>query len=252
MIDPHVHQWSPSTTPRTVSLPLKLFGWSPWLMQHLVPKLFPAAALNFVGKTDYVMSNYLPAEWRGDHADLEVRGFVHIQADGHGKGPLAAVDETAWLERIGGSSLLAIVGEARLEDPRLGELLDAHAAASPRFVGVRDILAHDPDRGIMKYDARVDRCTDPEWQRGYAELGRRGLSFDAWMFQPQMRSFEAVLRAHPETRVVLDHLGTPIAYGGPHASHGRDQATRDRLAASWREDLAALAAHKQLHAKLSG
>ena len=78
---------------------------------------------------------------------------------------------------------------ARLEAPHLHELLDAHAAASPRFRGVRDMLAHNPDRMVMNYDARLDRFTDPAWREGYAALGRRGLSFDAWMYQPQLRAF---------------------------------------------------------------
>lgn len=252
IIDAHIHQWSPSTTPRTVSIALKLFGWSPWLLRNLVPRLFPSSAIAFVGKTDYLLADYLPADWRRDHGDLEVRGFVHIQADWQGKHPLAAVDETHWLEQIGGDDLLAIVGQARLQSPQLGEVLDAHAAASTRFVGIRDYLASDPDPGVMNYDEHTDRFMSEAWQRGYAELGRRGLTFDAWMFGPQLRAFDSVLRDHPETRVVLDHLGSPIAYGGPHASHGQDAAARERIVARWREDIEILAQREQLYAKLSG
>ena len=252
IIDAHIHQWSPSTTPRTTSIALKLFGWSEWLMRNLVPRLFPSSAVAFVGKTDYVLSDYLPADWRGDHGGIEVRGFVHIQADWVGKGPLAAADETRWLETIGGQDLLAIVGEAHLQSPKLGELLDAHAAASSRFVGIRDILAYDPDRGVMDYDKRVDRFADQAWQAGLAELGRRNLSFDAWLYGTQARGFEAALRQVPDTRVVLDHLATPIGYGGPYAGHGLDAAARERIAARWREDIELLAQRPQLHAKLSG
>jgi L-fuconolactonase len=254
IIDPHIHLWAPRSTPRTVSPAVKLLGWSEWLMRHVAPRLFPGAARAFVGKTNYVMSDYLPEDWRRDTGGFRdrARGFVHVQADWQGRGPLGAVGETRWLEEICGPELLGIVGEAALESESLGLILDAHAEASPRFVGIRDTLAHDPDRGVMDYDDRPDRFEDAAWQRGYAELGRRGLSFDAWMYSPQLRAFEAVVRAHPETRVVLDHLGTPIGLGGPYAGFGHTAAKREELVARWRDDLAALAAHEQVHAKISG
>jgi len=256
ILDPHIHLWAPKTSPRTVSIAVKLFGWSDWLKRSLVPKLFPKSALRFVGKIDYVMADYLPADWARDHGDFDVRGFVHVQADWQGRGQHAAAGETRWLEQIGGPSLRAIVGEAELDDPDLPALLDAHARASPRFVGIRDILACDRDPMVMDYDHRPDRFDLPAWRAGLVELARRGLSFDAWVYGPQLRRFEAALAAvyaeAPETRVVLDHLGTPIALGGPFAGHGTNAAARERIAARWRDDLAALAEHPQLHAKISG
>ncbi len=221
-------------------------------MRSVVPKLFPASARAFVGKTDYVLADYLPEDWRRDTGPAEVRGFVHVQADWHGKGPLGSAGETHWLERTCGDALLGIVGHADLGAATLGQLLDAHANASERFVGIRDMLAHDPDRLVMKYSPRPDRCLEPAWQEGYAELGRRGLTFDAWMYHPQLRAFERVVAAHPQTKVVLDHLGSPLGYGGPFASYGHGEAARREIAARWRDDLAALAGHAHVHAKISG
>ena len=252
IVDPHIHLWAPRTTPRLVSPAVKLFGWSGWAMRNLVPKLFPAAALAFVGKTDHVMADYLPDTWRADTGPCEVRGFVHVQADWHGKGPLGSAGETHWLERICGPELLGIVGHADLGADSLANLLDAHREASPRFVGIRDMLAHDRDRGVMNYDAQPERCLEPKWQAGFVELGRRNLSFDAWMYHPQLRSFETVVRKHPGTRVILDHLGSPLGYGGPFMSYGHTEAARKEIAARWRDDLAALAEHPQVHAKISG
>jgi L-fuconolactonase len=252
IIDSHIHLWAPRTTPRLVSLAVKLLGWSEWALRNVAPKLFPASSLAFVGKTDYVLADYLPEHWRRDTGPCEVRGFVHVQAGWHASGPLAAVGETHWLERICGSELLGIVAHADLGADSLAQLLDAHAEASTRFVGIRDMLAHDRDRGVMNHSARADRCLEPKWQAGYVELGRRNLSFDAFMYHPQLRAFETVVRAHPNTRVVLDHLGTPIGYGGPFASYGQTQAARQEIAKRWRDDLAALAGHPQVHAKISG
>jgi L-fuconolactonase len=252
IVDPHIHLWAPRTTPRLVSPAVKLFGWSPWALRNVAPKLFPSSSLAFVGKTDFVMADYLPEHWRHDTGGFDVRGFVHVQAGWHAKGPLASVGETHWLDRIGGTSLLGIVGHADLGAESLARVLDAHREASRNFVGVRDMLAHDPDRGVMNYDARPARCLEPAWQAGFAELGRRHLSFDAWMYHPQLRAFEQVVRAHPGTKVILDHLGTPLGYGGPFAGYGQTASARKEIAARWRDDLAALAGHPQVHAKISG
>lgn len=221
-------------------------------MRNVAPKLFPASSLAFVGKTDFVMADYLPEHWQRDVGGFETQGFVHVQAGWHARGPLSSVQETHWLERIGGPQLLGIVGHADLRSESLGQVLDGHREASPRFVGVRDMLAHDPDRGVMNHDEVAERCRDAAWQRGFEALGQRGLSFDAWMYHPQLANFEEVVRAHPETRVILDHLGTPIGYGGPFAGYGQTQAARQEIAAKWRDDLAALAEHPQVHAKISG
>lgn len=252
IVDPHIHLWAPRTTPRLVSPAVKLLGWSEWALRNVAPKLFPASALAFVGKTDHVLADYLPEHWRADTGPCEVRGFVHVQADWHGRGPLGSAGETHWLERICGPELLGIVAHADLGAGTLAKLLDAHAEASSRFVGVRDMLSHDRDRGVMNYSPRPDRCLESEWQAGFAELGRRNLCFDAWMYHPQLRAFERVVAKHPQTKVVLDHLGSPLGYGGPFASHGATQAAREEIAARWRDDLAALAQHSHVHAKISG
>jgi L-fuconolactonase len=252
IVDPHIHLWAPRTTPRLVSPAVKLFGWSGWAMRNVAPRLFPASSLAFVGKTDFVLADYLAEHWQRDTGGFETRGFVHVQAGWHGKGPLGSVGETHWLERSCGAELLGIVGHADLGADSLAQVLDAHAEASPRFVGVRDMLAHDRDAGVMNYDERPERCRDAAWQRGFDELGRRNLSFDAWMYHPQLRSFESVVAVHANTRVILDHLGTPIGYGGPFGGYGHTKAARQEIAARWRDDLAALAQHPQVHAKISG
>lgn len=231
---------------------VKLLGWSKWTLHVIGPKLFPREVLAFAGDTQYVTSDYLPEHWRADIGGFESRGYIHVQTPWLEKGPLGHVGETRWLEQVCGPDLLKLVAHADLGADALPELLDAHAAASPRFAGVRDMLAHDPDKGVMNYDEQPHRCTTEAWVRGFAELGRRGLTFDAWMYHPQLREFETVVRAHPETRVVLDHLGTPVGVGGPFASYGQTAAARARILAQWREDLAALAAHEQVHAKISG
>lgn len=231
---------------------MKLLGWNERLLRSVGPRLFPSAAVEFVGAVDHVMHPHLPGTYLRNTGAHAVRGFVHVQAGWEGRGALAGVGETRWLEDLCGKDLLGIVGQAHLESPELGALLDAHAAASTRFVGVRDMLAFDPDSGVLDFATRPGRARDPAWRRGFAELGRRGLTFDAWMYHPQLGELEEVVRAHPETRVVLDHLATPIAAGGAFASFGATASDRSRIREDWERDLRAVAAHDQVFAKLSG
>src|SRR5262249_49513948 len=76
-------------------------------------------------------------------------------------------------------------------------------------------------------------------------LAPLGLSFDAWIFHPQLGELEDLARAFPETTIILDHVGTPLGIG-PYA--GR----RDEIFASWARDLRSLARCPNVHVKLGG
>ena len=107
----------------------------------------------------------------------------------------------------------AIVGHA---DLTLGEgagvVLDALAAASPRFVGIRHSGSWDADREVLGPIVRAGEglYRDSAFRRGFAELGKRGLTFDAWVLEPQLADVIDLARAFPDQPIVLDHCGTPL------------------------------------------
>jgi predicted TIM-barrel fold metal-dependent hydrolase len=254
VLDPHVHFWDPRTTPRAVTPVGRLLRWNEPLMRHVGARLFPRAVREFVGRTDYAMRAYLPPELAGEQTGVDVRGVVHVQAGWHGKGPLAGADETRWVDGLGaggGVPVLGLVGQAALDAPELDRLLAAHRAASTRFVGVRDMTAHDPDRGVMDF-SKPGRMEHEAWRRGLRRVGEAGLTFDAWCYGPQLPALAAAVAQAPGTRVVLCHLGTPIGVGGPHGGHGATAAARASILARWKDDLARVAALPNVHAKLSG
>ena len=41
-------------------------------------------------------------------------------------------------------------------------------------------------------------------------LHKLGLSFDAWLLEPQLPDLIDLARAFPDTTIVLDHVGTPL------------------------------------------
>src|SRR5215208_7007509 len=161
VLDAHVHFWEPRSTPRLVSPAVKLLGFNQRVLNSVAQRLFPKAMFSFVGKSDYVLSAYLPGDWHRDHAGFRTRGFIHVQAGWHAKDALGAVGETRWLESLCASDLLGIVAEAKLDSPELGALLDAHCAASSRVRGVRDMTTWDADPLVANFASRGDRMRDP-------------------------------------------------------------------------------------------
>ena len=142
----------------------------------------------------------------------------------------------------------AIVGYADLNlGAAVGAVLDAHAAASGRFRGIRHAAGWDasaevrnshtsPSQGMMASSA---------FRTGFAELGRRGMTFDAWLYHPQIPELTALARAFPEQPIVFDHFGGPLGIG-PYAGK------REEIFAYWKDAVAELATCGNVVAKLGG
>jgi L-fuconolactonase len=65
---------------------------------------------------------------------------------------------------------------------------------------VRRLLQGEPDAGF---------CTRPQFVAGVRELARRGLVFDLCVYHFQLPAVIELVRAVPEARFVLDHIGKP-------------------------------------------
>ncbi len=141
-----------------------------------------------------------------------------------------------------------IVGFADLTlGARVGEVLDLHLARSDRFRGIRHAAGWDPDERVRNSHTHPPRglLLDPAFRAGFAELARRGLSFDAWLYHPQIPELTDLARAFPDVTIVLDHLGGPLGIG-PY------EGRREEILEGWRRDLAELARCDNVHAKLGG
>jgi L-fuconolactonase len=141
-----------------------------------------------------------------------------------------------------------IVGFADLTlGERVGAVLDAHMAASPRFRGIRHAAGWDASDAVRNShtDPPPGLLLDAGFRRGFAALARRGLTFDAWLYHPQIPELTDLAAAFPDTTIVLDHLGGPLGIG-PYA--GR----RAEVFRAWQRDIRALAACPNVIAKLGG
>jgi L-fuconolactonase len=143
----------------------------------------------------------------------------------------------------------AIVGYA---DLRLGNGVDAVLAAhvqagEGRFRGVRQSAATDPAivSTMVSGTPPAGLLADAAFRRGYACLAERGLSFDAFVYHPQLAELADLARAFPVVPIALNHVGGYVAIG-PYA---RDAGS---TFAQWRRGLAELADCGNVTVKLGG
>jgi L-fuconolactonase len=142
-----------------------------------------------------------------------------------------------------------IVGHADLTlgsrvEPVLAALL---RAGGDRLRGIRHITAWDADASFINqaYPAPPGLLADKTFREGFAVLGRLGLSFDAWLYHPQIDELANLARTFPDTRIVLDHVGGPIGSG---AYCGK----RNEVFRRWAASIKALALHQNVYVKLGG
>ena len=130
---------------------------------------------------------------------------------------------------------------------QVGPVLDAHMAASQRFRGIRHAAGWDADKRVRH--SHTNPCESlflqDSFRAGFAELAKRDLSFDAWLYHPQIPELTDLARAFPETTIIFDHFGGPLGIG-PYAGQA------DEIFAQWQRDVQALSACKNVYAKLGG
>ncbi|MCA6325661.1 amidohydrolase family protein [Phenylobacterium sp.] len=204
---------------------------------------------------------YLLEDLRGDTGDghrVEATVFVECMTGylTEGSEALRRAGETAFVARVAresrdgkGARIAAIVGSADLLAPDdLDALLDAHVEAGEGlFRGIRHAAAWDASDAIRPshHHPPPHLYLDATFRRGFAKLAARGLTFDAWLFHPQIPELTDLARAFPGARIILDHLGGPLGIG-PYAGK------RDEYFPRWRADMAGLATCPNVAVKLGG
>jgi L-fuconolactonase len=85
----------------------------------------------------------------------------------------------------------------------------------------------------------------PEFRAGMARLVALGLSFDAWIFYPQIAEVVDLARAFPQANIILCHMGGPLGYG-PYAGRQKE------VFATWKAAMKELATCPNVSVKLGG
>ncbi|MEP3051261.1 MAG: amidohydrolase family protein [Erythrobacter sp.] len=143
----------------------------------------------------------------------------------------------------------AIVGHADLTmGSAVGEVLDAlHAAAPNRYRGIRHQGAWDADVEVLSAILQKSEglYLEPSFREGFAELGKRGHTFDAWILEPQLPDVIDLANAFPNQKICLDHCGTPLGL----ASYQGKLPERFDI---WRANIHELAKSENVVVKLGG
>ena len=129
----------------------------------------------------------------------------------------------------------------------VGEVLDAHMAASHRFRGIRHASGWDASETVRNSHTAPTEgmLSDATFREGFAELGKRNLTFDAWLYHPQISELTDLAITFPDTTIIFDHFGGPLGIG-PY------EGKREQIFNNWKEDVEALSRCENVVAKLGG
>src|SRR5690606_10757776 len=113
-----------------------------------------------------------------------------------------AIAEECRRSHPGGTAICAgIIGFADLcLGAAVGDVLEAHRAAAPRrFSGIRHNTAWD-ENPALRYDflgIKPHTLMQKAFREGFPRLQQFGLTFDAWVFHPQLPEIIDLARAFP-------------------------------------------------------
>ncbi len=246
------------------------FGGNDWLELTVEPTLEPGLPIcdphhHF---WDYRLARipyqrYLLHELTADiQSGHNVRSTVFIEARAmyRADGPeeMRPVGEVEFVQGLAAASAsglygparaaAAIVGHANLNlGEKVAPVLDALQAASPnRFRGIRHSVTWDPHPEVENTAAHKwqGQLASGPFRAGARELAKRGLSFEAWLFSPQLRELVDFARAVPDLTVILNHIGG-LLREGPYANRGN-------VLPAWRRGIGAVAACSNVYIKLGG
>jgi predicted TIM-barrel fold metal-dependent hydrolase len=186
---------------------------------------------------------------------MECGAFYSADADPAFK-PVGEVEMANGVAAQGASGLYgdfrpcaAIIGHG---DLTLGDgvrpVLEAlQAAGGGRFRGIRHQGAWDADPEVLgpPFHAPPQLYATDAFRKGFRHLGQMGLTFDAWVCEPQLPDVIDLARAFPDQPIVLDHCGTPL---GIASYKGRLHERFD----TWRTSIRTLAELPNVSIKLGG
>lgn len=256
-LDAHVHHWDPRHTPRQVSPLVRLLGFSSRMLDRVAQMAFPQDALAFYGTPKFIVRPYLTEDYAADLAGVaDVIGLVHVEAGWVAKQPADPVDETRWVDGLSPVDNISVLGIVANADLTLGErvedILGAHLEASARVRGIRDLLAWHPSPSIMNNTDDPQRSQRTDFRRGFESLSKYGLTFETSIFSNQLDEIADLARTFPEQPILVCHMATPAAVGGPIGEVGRTTDERARIRGEWEEGIGRLAECANVWMKLSG
>jgi len=240
IIDPHHHLWD---------------------LRPLL-NVFPQPHHSFIAaiaRSPYYTFNELLADATCGHnvigtVFMECGAFYRAGADD----AMKVVGETEYVNGVAAQSASGLYGDIRLCDAIIGhvdlqlgdgarKVLEAQMAVTPRFKGIRHTAPWDADPEVLgpPFHAPKNLYRDATFRQGFRHLGELGLTFDAWLLEPQLEDVLDLARAFPDQPICLDHCGTPLNSASYHGKlHERFDV--------WRKNIHEIAKCPNVVVKLGG
>jgi len=257
LIDPHIHQWDPYSTPHAAAFAVKLLGQRPFLLDKMIRLVKPKDLIETVGLTEHITRPYLPQDYKNDLQHYAVEQVVHIEASWAKHKGKGVVGETEFIESLPFNEdtvkLGGIVATADPCDSNFKKILKLHQKASKRLRGIRRMAAFHEDKGVHNWTDTPHLYTQKKFLKGFEQLAQHNLSFDAWVYSQQIADVIELAKIFPETSIVLDHLGTPAGlFGKVGQNTGLSKTARENIFYQWQEDIAELSTLPNVYTKMSG
>jgi L-fuconolactonase len=208
----------------------------------------------------YLLEDYL-AHAKSGH---RIIGTVYIetQAMARRDGPeaLRPIGEIEFALGVGAMCDSGVYGSCRVAagivgfadmttGERIAETLDRAMTVAPeRFRGVRQIAIAHPDPSALRFLTHKpppNLLNHPDFLAAFRQRGPRGLTFDATVLHHQLPEVAALADRHPDTSIILGHLGLAMAMDGG----SEERAAAFRI---WRENMADLALRPNVFCKVGG
>lgn len=244
IVDPHHHLWDR----RTYATPPNASGTA----EHPFMTAIADARR-------YLLDELLADTGSGHNVIATV--FVECGAFYKAAGPMEmrVVGETEFVNGVAAMSASGLYGETRAcagivsrADLTLGDgvapVLEAHIkAGGGRFRGIRNSASFEADKEVLGPLNRVEAglYLSDGFRKGFKHLAPMGLTFDAWLLEPQLPDLIDLARAFPDTTIILDHVGTPLG----RASYAGRLEERFGI---WRDNIRELAKSPNVVVKLGG
>lgn len=217
-----------------------------------------ALAPNFRRHARYLFDEFISDIGSGHNVRATVYVEAHAMYRASGPEALKSVGEIEFVSGVAAMAASGLFGDVKAcagivggAELRLGdaveEVLTAHIlAGGGRYRGVRSPIVFDADPKILGAGAGVPHLLlDATFRRGFRKLGELGLSFDAWLLEPQLPELIDIARSIPGTQIILNHVGAPVVVG-------RFSGKRAERFEIWRDNIRTLAQCTNVAVKLGG
>lgn len=171
-----------------------------------------------------VRRDFLPADLQPILQANGIDGCISVQAD-------QSEDETEFLLDLAQDNpfVKGVVGWVDLRRQDIEERIQFWTKFE-KLKGFRHVLQAETDRALM---------LKPSFRRGIAALGKHGYTYDILIYPDQLGYTKEFVAAFPDQPFILDHIAKP------HIKHRY-------ITDEWRDAIRAVAAHPNLHCKISG